>query len=68
MPEHLSPRESYAKMMNRNATAPKSASILLVDDNDVNRKVASNILIKSGCKIVEAIDGFEAIEKVQETD
>jgi len=39
--------------------------ILLVDDNDVNRKVASNILIKSGCKVEEAIDGFEAIEKVK---
>ncbi len=37
--------------------------ILLVDDNDVNRKVASNILIKSGCNVIEAIDGFEAIEK-----
>ncbi|MEM6641693.1 MAG: PAS domain S-box protein [Bacteroidota bacterium] len=39
--------------------------ILLVDDNDVNRKVASNILIKSGCSVIEAVDGFQAIEKVQ---
>ena len=43
----------------------KEPLILLVDDNDVNRKVASNILLKSGCKIVEAIDGFEAIERVK---
>ncbi|GAB4238543.1 MAG: hypothetical protein Tsb0034_14190 [Ekhidna sp.] len=40
----------------------KEPKILLVDDNDVNRKVASNILIKSGCKVVEAVDGFHAIE------
>lgn len=36
--------------------------ILLVDDNDVNRKVATGILKKSGCEITEAKDGFEAIE------
>ncbi len=36
--------------------------ILLVDDNDINRKVASIILTKSGCSIVQASNGFEAIE------
>lgn len=40
----------------------KEPRILLVDDNDVNRKVASSILVKSGCFIVEAKDGFEALE------
>ncbi|MEQ9403666.1 MAG: PAS domain S-box protein [Cyclobacteriaceae bacterium] len=39
--------------------APK---ILLVDDNEINRKVATGILEKSGCEIDEAADGFEAIE------
>ena len=42
--------------------------ILLVDDNDVNRKVASEILKKSGCDIEEAKDGFGAIEKVKEEE
>ncbi len=40
----------------------KAPRILLVDDNDVNRKVATGILKKSGCEITEARDGFEAIE------
>ncbi|MEM6735851.1 MAG: PAS domain S-box protein [Bacteroidota bacterium] len=40
--------------------------ILLVDDNEVNRKVASHILIKSGCKVIEAVDGFDAIEKASQ--
>ncbi|MEO9481978.1 MAG: PAS domain S-box protein [Ekhidna sp.] len=44
----------------------KQPKILLVDDNDVNRKVASSIMIKSGCQIDEAYDGFHAIEKVKE--
>ncbi|WP_420318169.1 PAS domain S-box protein [Ekhidna sp.] len=42
----------------------KQPKILLVDDNDVNRKVASSIMIKSGCHVEEAFDGFHAIEKV----
>lgn len=40
--------------------------ILLVDDNLVNRKVASQILIKAGC-IVDLVDsGKKAIQKVKE--
>lgn len=46
------------------AFAERKPNILLVDDNDINRKVASNILIKSGCKVVQAIDGFDAIDKI----
>ncbi|MEM6829475.1 MAG: response regulator, partial [Bacteroidota bacterium] len=42
----------------------KVPKILLVDDNDVNRKVACGILKKSGCQIIEAKDGYEAIERV----
>lgn len=40
-----------------------SPRILLVDDNDVNRNVASTILTKSGCMVIEASSGFEALEK-----
>ncbi|MBV6644230.1 MAG: PAS domain S-box protein [Cyclobacteriaceae bacterium] len=40
--------------------------ILLVDDNDVNRKVASEILRKSGCEVIEAQDGFHALDKVKD--
>ncbi len=40
--------------------------ILLVDDNAVNRKVAGEILKKSGCDVDHASSGFEAIRKVEE--
>lgn len=43
-----------------------SPRILLVDDNHINRNVASNILKKSGCEVIEAESGFEAIDKVQQ--
>jgi CheY-like chemotaxis protein/HPt (histidine-containing phosphotransfer) domain-containing protein len=42
----------------------KKPYILLVDDNLVNRQVASEILKKSGCKVDIAINGIVAIEKV----
>ncbi len=35
--------------------------ILLVDDNQVNRKVASEILLKSGCEVITADSGAKAI-------
>ena len=38
--------------------------ILLVDDNQINRSVASKILTKSGCEVVEAQGGQEAVDKV----
>ena len=43
--------------------APK---ILLVDDNAINRTVASQILTKSGCEVDPASGGQEAIERVKE--
>lgn len=39
--------------------------VLLVDDNDINRRVAVSILIKSGCKVQEAESGRKAIELVK---
>ncbi|TDB65239.1 PAS domain S-box protein [Arundinibacter roseus] len=40
--------------------------ILLVDDNMVNRKVASEILKKAGCVVETAESGFEALQKVED--
>ena len=42
--------------------------ILLVDDNGVNRQVASEILRKSGCLVDNAEDGRQAIEAVQQKE
>jgi CheY-like chemotaxis protein/HPt (histidine-containing phosphotransfer) domain-containing protein len=40
-------------------------TILLVDDNATNRKVASQILVKSGCQVDSVSSGKEAILKLQ---
>ncbi len=48
-----------------NAFTTHQPHILLVDDNAVNRKVAGEILKKSGCTVDQAASGFEAIRKVE---
>lgn len=40
--------------------------VLLVDDNPINQKVASQILLKAGCTVDVAPNGMEAILKVIE--
>ncbi|WP_291723280.1 ATP-binding protein, partial [Bernardetia sp.] len=40
-------------------------SILLVDDNATNLLVAEIILTKAGCKVVTAVNGKEAIQKIK---
>ncbi len=41
-------------------------TILVADDNDMNRLVSKTILTKHGAKVIEAINGFDAVKKVQE--
>ncbi|MEO6286053.1 MAG: PAS domain S-box protein [Dyadobacter sp.] len=48
-----------------NVFADSHPVILLVDDNAVNRKVANEILKKSGCYVDLAESGFKAIEMVE---
>ncbi|MFY0607733.1 MAG: PAS domain S-box protein [Cyclobacteriaceae bacterium] len=59
-PEKAKSEKAFVKQFTE--AAPK---ILLVDDNDINRKVAKSILKKSGCKVQEADSGFNAIKQVK---
>ncbi len=45
-----------------------SPSVLVVDDNKINRQVASQILRKSGCNVDTANSGKEAIKLVKQKD
>ncbi|WP_420154219.1 PAS domain S-box protein [Siphonobacter sp.] len=47
--------------------AKEQPHILLVDDNAVNRKVASEILLKAGCRVETADSGRKAIQLVEQT-
>lgn len=39
--------------------------ILLVEDSEANRVIAATYLQDAGCKVVEAIDGIDAIDRVK---
>ncbi len=38
-------------------------TVLVVEDNDVNRQILVTMLKNSGCKIVQAVNGIEAVRK-----
>jgi PAS domain S-box-containing protein len=42
------------------------ARILLVEDNDINQQVATEILEKAGCEVTLAVDGREGVKAAQE--
>lgn len=42
--------------------------VLLVEDNEINLRVAREILLKSGMKVSEARDGAQAVERVRGED
>ena len=44
------------------------ARLLLVEDNDINREFAGELLRSEGVEVDEAVNGREAIEKVQHRD
>ncbi len=41
------------------------ANILLVEDNDINREMAMDLLRRHGMRVVTAVNGQEALERVQ---
>lgn len=42
----------------------QAVTVLVTDDNVVNRKVANKLLQKLGCEVIEAADGLEALDVV----
>jgi signal transduction histidine kinase/DNA-binding NarL/FixJ family response regulator/HPt (histidine-containing phosphotransfer) domain-containing protein len=62
IPEKKSGLESSRTEMN-GAIRKMSPRVLLVDDNAVNLKVASEILNRAGCRVIVATNGKEAVEK-----
>ncbi len=59
---------------NKNTNSPqlvvdfKGLKVLVVDDNLVNRKVATEILKNHNCQVDTAVNGKEAIEKITENN
>lgn len=60
----LSARET--DMPDEETELPAGLSVLLVEDNEVNRKVAKRMLERLGCEVDIAGDGGMAVQKVSE--
>lgn len=63
--------EKVLSLVNNDADVQKrfvdnNPRVLLVDDNDINRNVASQILSKSGCQVDAVSSGFAAIDKIKQ--
>lgn len=46
--------------------SPNLKTILIADDSDFDRKIVSQLLQRNGYHVVEAVDGLDCLEKLQE--
>jgi putative two-component system response regulator len=53
--------------MTESATANKTPKILVVDDEELNRKLISAMLKPQGYEVLQAVDGEDCLEKVRRT-
>jgi len=65
--EIASENEIEAKTSPESFDSLKDKNILLVEDNDLNRMVAQDLLSFYGIKVFETINGVQAIEKLKES-
>ena len=59
------PLTATAKRKSLTLEPIRGATMLLVEDNDINREFAKEMLRSEGIAIDEAVDGFDAIEKAK---
>ncbi|KAJ3293513.1 hypothetical protein HDU76_007031, partial [Blyttiomyces sp. JEL0837] len=64
---HCSLEDLLRKSRQNLAEPSDNPIILVVDDNDINRKVLSKQLAKEGFQTDEAINGFEALKRVTDS-
>lgn len=61
---HISLPTSKSNTVDAVFESLKNKRILLVEDNELNKEIAKDILIDFGLSVEEASDGLEAVEKV----
>jgi two-component system sensor histidine kinase/response regulator len=66
-PSHSQPDMPDAAPLLQGLSSLRGARILLVDDNDLNRQLGTELLQGIGIEVDTANDGQQAIEKVQQT-
>ncbi len=61
--EHAAPTDSA--MGGLDGAAPLMGRVLVVEDNDVNRMIAREVLLSLGLSVLEAGDGMQALELLE---
>lgn len=61
---HISTPSSNSNVVDAVFESFKCKTILLVEDNELNKEIAKDILLDFGLNVEEASDGIEAVEKV----
>ncbi|MEQ1686675.1 MAG: ATP-binding protein [Burkholderiaceae bacterium] len=61
--EHAAPTDSA--MGGLDGAAPLLGRVLVVEDNDVNRMIAREVLLSLGLSVLEASDGVQALEMLE---
>jgi twitching motility two-component system response regulator PilG len=51
---------------NSDSTSLDGLKVMVIDDSKTIRRTAETLLKKSGCEVVTATDGFEALSKILE--
>ena len=65
--EQAQENELQVEKLSENFNSLKNKTILLVEDNDLNRMVAQDLLLFHDILVSEAINGIQAIEKLKHT-
>lgn len=42
--------------------------VMIIDDSKTIRRTAESLLTKEGCEVITAVDGFEALSKITESN
>jgi signal transduction histidine kinase/CheY-like chemotaxis protein len=66
LPSLAGARPAPVAPMSTTASASSSAAILLVEDNLVNQKIATQMLVRRGHSVDLAMDGSEALQRMEE--
>ena len=61
--EHAAPTDSALGALD--GAAPLLGRVLVVEDNDVNRMIAREVLLSLGLSVLEASDGVQALEMLE---
>ena len=42
--------------------------VMIIDDSKTIRRTAETLLAKAGCEVITAVDGFDALAKIADTN